>query len=289
MNQGSLKAVKMLATGAYQPGEPVPYDEIERYLGELDEAPEPIQKMIRSFKPRMKEMLGMDYYYYAIDPETRETTESIVSLGTKAARRAIEKAGIEAGDIDLIVFGGALMERLICPPTAPMIQAELGIERCGEVSIHSNCTATYKAMQVAYDAIRLGRYETALIVSSTMPSQLFRKEYYNQKKVTLEQGILRWFLCDGAGAMILQADDDHHEGIYLMGTYIESVGTHYEPHMYTEFAASNINLLDNYEAGRHHLNQDLRKVAAVGGPIFLDGSMRMMKEFDLTTEEITYF
>jgi 3-oxoacyl-[acyl-carrier-protein] synthase III len=46
---------------------------------------------------------------------------------------------------ELIVYGGILFDYL-CPPNTVFVQEALGIPRCAEIAIHSNCTAIYKAL-----------------------------------------------------------------------------------------------------------------------------------------------
>jgi 3-oxoacyl-[acyl-carrier-protein] synthase III len=284
-----LKSVKLLGTGKYLPGEAVPFDDVEKFLGRIEGMPEKIAAFVERTKPTLRGIIGMDYYYYALDPVTRLPTETHASMAAKASRQAMEAAGVEASEIDFIAFGGANLERLISPPTSTFVQQELGIERCAEISIHANCTASYKALQVAYDALRLGRHKTALVVSSSIISTLFRAEYYNPEKVTRNQALLRWFLCDGAGALVLRATDEVEEGLYLEGVTSESVGGNLEPGMYTEFMGNELLLPKTFESGRHHFTQDLKRVGDIGPAIFLDACQRMMADFSMDLDSITYF
>jgi 3-oxoacyl-[acyl-carrier-protein] synthase III len=67
--------------------------------------------------------------------------------------------------------------------------------------------------------IRLGRYKTALVVSSNISSSELVAEYYNQPLIKKEEVFLRYFLSDGAGALILQAADNG-SGIFIENAYI---------------------------------------------------------------------
>ncbi|NIQ80113.1 MAG: 3-oxoacyl-ACP synthase, partial [Anaerolineae bacterium] len=51
------------------------------------------------------------------------------------------------------------------PPITTRIQEALGIDTCSEMAIHSNCTSAYKALMVAHDMVRNGRYKNALVIS----------------------------------------------------------------------------------------------------------------------------
>jgi 3-oxoacyl-[acyl-carrier-protein] synthase III len=202
-NNSSEIYVKLTGTGSYLPGNPITIDEVDNYLGELTEAPKKIQKWLHRMKNLMKEMLEVDYYHFAIDPETLEFTDDNITMSVKAAKRAINEAGIKAEDIDLIVYGSAHQDQM--PTASVRIQEALGIEQCGEMSIHANCTSAYKALLIASDFIKSGRYRNALVLSSSMSSSELRAEYYNQPIVKKEELFLRYFLSYGAGALVLQA------------------------------------------------------------------------------------
>ena len=140
--------VKVSGTGSFLPGDPIPFDEIEDYLGEITKAPQKVIRWIKRTKPVMKEMLDIDHVYYAIDPRTKERTEDHVTMSVKAARRALEAAHLKPEDVDLITFGSSFNQQI--PPITTRIQEALGIEACAEMAIHSNCTSAYKALLVAH-------------------------------------------------------------------------------------------------------------------------------------------
>ena len=117
-------------------------------------------------------------------------------------------AGVAPSEIDLIVYGGITFE-MFCPSH---LRAHSGStsdsEPPAEYSIHSNCTSTYKALQLATDQLAMGRYNTALIASAQLSSPFLRAEFYNQEIIEKSQILLRWFLSDGAGALVLTTDPD---------------------------------------------------------------------------------
>ena len=79
--------------------------------------------------------------------------------------------------------------------------------------------------QADTDLIANGRYNNALIMSAQLSSSFLRSEYYNQKIIEKTQILLRWFLCDGAGALVLSADKNRVKNrAKVVDTYIESVG-----------------------------------------------------------------
>jgi 3-oxoacyl-[acyl-carrier-protein] synthase III len=198
-------------------------------------------------------------------------------MATKSAKKALESAGMEASKIDLIVYAGILFDQM-CPPSSVLVQEALKIPYCAEMVIHSNCTAIYKAIQVASDLIAYGRYNNALLVTSQLSSTFLRAEYFNQKVLTEEQAILRWFLCDGAGALILSHNKPKKHMLKVTDTYLESVGLGIEPSMKMLVGAIHWNSQEILEQGLHHLTQDITKVAKLAPTFFIKGFLGMMEK-----------
>ncbi len=216
--------VVLAGSGSFLPGERIKLEEVDHYLGELTEASSKLKKWQLMTRGLMGKMLEVEHYYYAIDPISREFTEDNISMSVKAAKKALLAANMDATDIELITYGSAHQDQM--PTATTWIQASLGIEQCGEIAIHSNCTSAYKALTVATDMLLSGRYKTALVVSSNMSSSELRSEYFNQSLLKKEELILRYFLSDGAGALVLKAVDDPLplNKLCVEHTYFESIG-----------------------------------------------------------------
>ena len=283
--------VKIIGSGTYLPGEQIPLEKVDDYLGKLEKAPSKIRKWLHMTKGLMHQLLDVEYYHFAIDPQTRAFTDDNISMSVKASQKAIERAGIKAEDIDLIAYGSPHQDQM--PTASVRIQEQLGIEQCGEVSVHANCTSAYKALLLAHDMLQNGRYKTALVVASNMSSSELRAEYYNQTLVKKEEVLLRYFLSDGAGALILQATDDD-TGLFVEHTYMESVGGKKPAAMFNRRPAYWMNPREEYEKGYHHLaqlfNDQLRRhFNEEDGSVFYKGLKRMMEKYPFDPEKVRYF
>jgi len=288
-----LIPVKISGSGHFLPGKSIPFEEVDNYLGELNQAPLKIQKWLSRIKIIMDELIDVDYYHFAIDPETRAFTEDNVTMSVKAAKQAIEDAGIDAGEIDFIVYGSAHQDQM--PTASVRIQEALGIEKCAEISVHANCTSAYKALLLGYDFIRIGRYKKVLVVSSAMSSSELIAEYYNQPLVKKEELFLRYFLSDGAGALVLEADKkEHKSGLYIENCYIESIGGKKPSAMGNKRPAYYMNPKEEFDKGYHHLaqmfNKNLRDLFnEPDGSVFYNGLKRMLDIYSVDIAQIKYF
>jgi 3-oxoacyl-[acyl-carrier-protein] synthase III len=213
-------------------------------------------------------------------------------MAVKAALKAINMAGIRPGEIEFISYGSAHQHQM---PTATVrIQEQLGIENCGEISVHANCTSAYKALMIAYEFIRSGRYTNALVLSSGISSSQLRAEYYNQQVVKKEELFLRYFLCDGAGALIIRKDNSGKEGLFIENVYTESPGGGKPSAMKDGRPAYWMNPREEYSEGRHHLAQMFQDELASnfhepGGSVFYNGLKRMLEKYPADLKKVRYF
>jgi 3-oxoacyl-[acyl-carrier-protein] synthase III len=287
------KSVKIIGSGVFLPNGRLTIHEVDHVLGRLTGAPGRILKWMDRMKSLMDELLEVDFYHYAIDPVTREFTDDNITMSVKAANNAISYAGIKAEDIDFIAYGSAHQDQM--PTASVRIQEALGIEKCAEVSVHANCTSAYKAFLIAYDFIRLGRAKTALVLSSSISSSELKAEYYNQALVKKEDLFLRYFLSDGAGAVILQADESRNsEGLFVHSAYIESIGGKKPAGMLNHRPAYWMNPKEEYEKAFHHLAQMFNEQLGehfneADGSVFYKGLNRMINQYQVDVSRIKYF
>ncbi len=124
--------------------------------------------------------------------------ETTVSLGREAASKAMEAAGVEAGDIDMVVLG-TTTPNLIFPSSACLLQAELGIRNgCPAFDVNAACSGFIYALSVADKFIRTGDAKTVLVVGS---ETLTRMVDWSDRGTCVLFG-------DGAGAVVLKADSE---------------------------------------------------------------------------------
>jgi len=135
-------------------------------------------------------------------------------MGTKAAKIAIERAGITAQDIDFIVFATLSPDHYF-PGSGVLVQEQLGCNTIGALDVRNQCSGFVYALTVADQFIKTGMYKTVLVIGSEMQST-------GMDLSTRGRGISVIF-GDGAGAVVLTRSEDdsailannlHSEGKY---------------------------------------------------------------------------
>ena len=139
-------------------------------------------------------------------------TESATDLGAMAARSAMEKAHVNAGELDIIVLGTASPDRLL-PSAAVDLQAALGASRAAAFDVGAACSGFIYGCTVAEGLMATGAYETALVVGVEKLSAI--TDWQDRSTCVL--------FGDGAGAAILKRSHKGQKGI--LSTYVRSDGT----------------------------------------------------------------
>ena len=128
-------------------------------------------------------------------------TESSFSLARDALLKAIEDAGIEGSDIELVINATVSME-MICPSNACRIAAAVGATPAGAFDLTAACSGFVYAMNMADTLVRSGRFRTIAVTGCDAMSNMID---YNDRTVSIIFG-------DAAGAAIVTADEDPRRG-----------------------------------------------------------------------------
>ncbi|MFA5684777.1 MAG: beta-ketoacyl-ACP synthase III [Lysobacteraceae bacterium] len=143
-------------------------------------------------------------------------------LAFDAATRALEAAGVQASELDLIVLGTTTPD-LIFPSTACLLQHRLGANGCTAFDVNAACSGFMFALGVADKFIRSGSVRTALVVGAETLTRLLD---WDDRNTCVLFG-------DGAGAVVLRADN--RPGI--LSTHLHADGA-FKPLLYTPVGVS---------------------------------------------------
>ena len=122
------------------------------------------------------------------------TTSS--ELGLVAAQRALEMAGISAGELDLIIVATSTPD-FVFPSTACLIQGKLGNKGAAAFDVQAVCSGFTYALGIAEKFIRSGSHKKALVIGAEVFSRILD---WNDRGTCVLFG-------DGAGAVVLEASE----------------------------------------------------------------------------------
>ncbi len=187
---------------------------IGHYVPETITTNDDLAKVMETSDQWIQERTGIQERRYA-----KKHEETTATMGTKAARIAIERAGITPEDVDFIVFA-TLSPDYYFPGCGVLLQRELGITKTeiGAVDIRNQCSGFIYGLSIADQFVKSGMYKNVLVVGSEMHSMGL--DYSTRgRNVTVIFG-------DGAGAVVVQPTEDANSGI--LNTKLHSDGTYAE-------------------------------------------------------------
>ena len=132
-------------------------------------------------------------------------------LAVEAARHALEAAGRQAGEIDLIIVATSTPD-MIFPSTACIVQHKLGAAGCPAFDLQAVCSGFVYALAVADSMIRTGAARRALVIGSEVFSRIL--DFKDRTTCVL--------FGDGAGAVVLEASDTPG----ILATELHADGSH---------------------------------------------------------------
>ncbi len=149
-----------------------------------------LEKMVETSDAWITERTGVKERHIAGDNESTST------MGAKAARKALERAGLGARDVDAIICATMTPDHLI-PSTACLIQAEIGASRAAVFDLEAACTGFIYGLAVARGLIVSGVAKTVLLVGAETMSRFID---------WMDRGTCVLF-GDGAGAVVIEASN----------------------------------------------------------------------------------
>lgn len=125
-----------------------------------------------------------------------DASQTTCDLAERAARRALEVAGISPAELDLIILGTTTPD-MIYPSTACLLQARLGNHGATTFDVQAVCSGFIYAISIADKFIKTGAAKHALVVGADIYSRIL--DWQDRNTCVL--------FGDGAGACVLTASD----------------------------------------------------------------------------------
>jgi 3-oxoacyl-[acyl-carrier-protein] synthase III len=176
--------------------------------------------------------------------------ETGAGLAHQAAARALEAAGLEAGQLDAIVYATSTPDHF-APGNGVYLQRLLGVPGLPSLDLRNQCSGFVYALSVADAFIRCGQFRRVLVVGAEIQS--------TGMDVTTRGRNTAVIFADGAGAAVLGPSEDergilafdlHGDGTYAERLWVDAPGSMYHPRVSCE----------QVQAGRHFLEMDGKEV-----------------------------
>ncbi len=164
---------KVIGSGAYMPANIVTNDDLAKRVDTSDEW--------------IRERTGIRQRHIVADGE------KTADLALAAARAAIQDAGIEVSDLDMVICATTTPDETF-PATATIVQSKLGMTRGAAFDLQAVCSGFIYGLSVADNMIRGGQAKTVLLIGAESMSRLLD---WSDRTTCVLFG-------DGAGAVVLQ-------------------------------------------------------------------------------------
>jgi 3-oxoacyl-[acyl-carrier-protein] synthase III len=169
-----LRGAEILSVGASLPARSVTNDEIAARIGKSDE-----------------------WIYTRTGIRARrhaEAGESLTQVAAAASRQALERAGVDAAQLDLVIVGTLTADERM-PNAAAMLARELGAHGAGTIEVNAACSGFLTALSIGAAHVEAGRAERVLVVGADFISRITD---HGSKQTAM-------LFADGAGAVVLAA------------------------------------------------------------------------------------
>ena len=216
-----MNKVYINALSKFLPNKPISNDEMEDYLGLLNDKPSRSRRIVlrnNQIKTR----------YYAIDKDG-VSTHTNAQLGAEAIK-GLQSNNFQLSDIELL-SGGTTAPDLLLPSHVTMVQGELGASSCELLSASGSCNAGMQALKYAFLSVMAGNTNNAVAFGSEKLSTWMHAKNYKRESeswndlekkpiLAFEKDFLRWMLSDGSAAALLE-NKPNDKGISLEINWIE--------------------------------------------------------------------
>ena len=182
---------RIAGTGSYLP---------EKVLTNAD-----LEKLVDTNDEWIRERTGIRQRHVAAEGQTTS------DLAVEAAKRAMDAAGVQAKDIDLLIVGTTTPD-IIFPSTACLVQHRIGANGCAAFDINAACSGFIFALSTADKFVRSGAAKCALLIGA---ETLTRMLDWSDRGTCVLFG-------DGAGAVVLKPSDEPG----ILSTHLHADGAH---------------------------------------------------------------
>jgi 3-oxoacyl-[acyl-carrier-protein] synthase-3 len=193
-------------------------------------------------------------------------------FGVKAANQALERAGLDAKDIDIIVCATTTPDQIM-PSTGALIQAQIGATNAAGFDVFAACSGFLYGITMVESMIRTGQIRHALVIGAEI---LTKYVDYTDRSTCVIFG-------DGAGAAVL-APVEENKGI--LATKIRSDGR-YAEQLYAPGGGTRLGTTaDTVKNGDHFFKMKGNELFKIAVRSMAEISKEMLDKAGYTAEDV---
>ncbi|MDP7034471.1 MAG: beta-ketoacyl-ACP synthase III [Planctomycetota bacterium] len=200
--------------------------------------------------------------------------ETCSRLSSEAARKAMDQAGVESEDIDLIIVGTVSGDYPF-PATACLVQDQIGAHRAGAFDVSAACSGFLYGLSVGWRMVQTGAYKNVLVIGAEVLTKLVDFE---------DRGSCILF-GDGAGAVVLQASEGDDQGEILSASLFAD-GTQNEVIWIPVGGSRTTHSLESFENREHLIQLDGRAVFKFAVSTMRELIQRGLEENGITADQL---
>ncbi len=298
----SLNEVYITRTSHYFPNNPVSNDEMEEYLGYINNKPSKSRRIVLRNN-------GITNRYYALE-KGGKVTHTNAQLTAEAIKDLFKNDPEAIKNIDVLACGTSSPDQMM-PSHACMVNGWL--PELGSIEVVSPsgvCCAGMHALKYAYMSVKTGDAKTAIAsgserMSAALVAHQFEDEVHKLMEleenpyISFDKEFLRWMLSDGASAFLL-SNKKSEEGLSLKIEWLEGVSyaDHMESCMYMGADKQEDGSLKSYLEFDHHemneksvlsIKQDVKLLSPNIVPYCGKILPELFKRRNLNPDDITYY
>ena len=250
-----MTRARIIGVGAYAP---------KRILTNHD-----LEKMVATSDDWIVQRTGIRERHIA------DEAEAASDLGLKAAQQALDRAGVEPAEIDLIVVGTTTGD-MAFPTTGNILQHQLGCRNAGSMDLYAACAGSVYSLSVGAQYIQTGKYRTVLCVGTECLSRI--TDYTDRGTCIL--------LADAAGAAVLRPAEGEAG---IIDTDLYSDGRYGDLLIQPGGGSRNPASHETVDRGLHFARMKGNEVFKVAVRMFEDCAQRILDRNGFKTDDLDVF
>ncbi len=201
--------------------------------------------------------------------------ETTATLAVKASQQALQRAGLQGNDLDLIIVASSTPDYLT-PPISSQVQHALGATAVPAFVVVTGCTGFVYSLATAYQFISTGAYKTILVIGAEV---LSRHTNWEDRSTAVLFG-------DGAGAVVIQATE---EECGLKGFSLGSDGSQMEHIIVRAGGTAEPFSNGSLKNGHQYIEMNGREVFKFASKVVGRASLEAVAQAGLTLDDVDWF